>query len=138
VSFEMAPGEVLCIIGESGSGKSVTMRALMRLLPRRRAVLSGAMRVGDYNIRALSERQPHPGARVDNLHGLPGADDRARPRLHHRRPDCRNGHTPRELFVQGRHGRAHWSCCRWSRFPRRSAASRPTRTSCQAGCASGR
>ena len=33
VSFEMAPGEVLCIIGESGSGKSVTMRALMRLLP---------------------------------------------------------------------------------------------------------
>jgi peptide/nickel transport system ATP-binding protein len=57
VSFEMAPGEVLCIIGESGSGKSVTMRALMRLLPKRRAVLSGAMRVGDYDIRALSERQ---------------------------------------------------------------------------------
>jgi peptide/nickel transport system ATP-binding protein len=57
VSFEMAPGEVLCIIGESGSGKSVTMRALMRLLPKRRAVLSGTMRVGDYDIRALSERQ---------------------------------------------------------------------------------
>ena len=27
VSFAMAPGEVLCIIGESGSGKSVTLRA---------------------------------------------------------------------------------------------------------------
>jgi peptide/nickel transport system ATP-binding protein len=51
VSFEMAHGEVLCIIGESGSGKSVTMRA------KRRAVLGGSMRVADYDIRALSERQ---------------------------------------------------------------------------------
>src|SRR6202171_2473282 len=57
VSFAMMPGEVLCIIGESGSGKSVTRRALMRLLPKRRAVLSGHMRVGDHDIRALSERQ---------------------------------------------------------------------------------
>jgi peptide/nickel transport system ATP-binding protein len=57
VSFEMAPGEVLCIIGESGSGKSVTMRALLRLLPKRRAVLGGSMRVADYDIRALTERQ---------------------------------------------------------------------------------
>lgn len=57
VSFEMAPGEVLCIIGESGSGKSVTMRALMRLLPKRRAVLGGSMRVADYDIRALTEAQ---------------------------------------------------------------------------------
>src|SRR5207344_3569669 len=57
VSFEMMPGEVLCIIGESGSGKSVTMRALMRLLPKRRAVLGGHMRVGEHDIRALSERQ---------------------------------------------------------------------------------
>jgi peptide/nickel transport system ATP-binding protein len=57
VSFEMAPGEVLCIIGESGSGKSVTMRALMRLLPKRRAVLGGSMRVADYDIRSLSERK---------------------------------------------------------------------------------
>src|SRR5499427_1563132 len=57
VSFAMAPGEVLCIIGESGSGKSVTLRALMRLLPKRRAQLSGSIRVGDFDIRALSERQ---------------------------------------------------------------------------------
>jgi peptide/nickel transport system ATP-binding protein len=35
----------------------VTMRALMRLLPKRRAVLSGSMRVADHDIRSLSERQ---------------------------------------------------------------------------------
>jgi peptide/nickel transport system ATP-binding protein len=57
VSFAMAPGEVLCIIGESGSGKSVTLRALMRLLPKRWAQLSGSIRVGDHDIRVLTERQ---------------------------------------------------------------------------------
>jgi peptide/nickel transport system ATP-binding protein len=57
VSFELMAGEVLCIIGESGSGKSVTMRALIRLLPQRLAVISGDMRVGDYDIRALSNQQ---------------------------------------------------------------------------------
>ena len=52
----MMPGEVLCVIGESGSGKSVMMRALMRLLPRWRAVISGRMHIGDHDIMALSER----------------------------------------------------------------------------------
>jgi peptide/nickel transport system ATP-binding protein len=33
VSFALARGEVLGILGESGSGKTVTLRALMRLLP---------------------------------------------------------------------------------------------------------
>ena len=44
VSFTVRPGEVLCILGESGSGKSVTLRALMRLLPPRRARIDGAIR----------------------------------------------------------------------------------------------
>jgi peptide/nickel transport system ATP-binding protein len=33
ISFRVGRGEVLGILGESGSGKSVTLRALMRLLP---------------------------------------------------------------------------------------------------------
>lgn len=57
VSFQLVPSEVLCLIGESGSGKTVTMRALMRLLPRRRAVLSGRVRVGGRDILALSEAE---------------------------------------------------------------------------------
>jgi peptide/nickel transport system ATP-binding protein len=57
VSFALMPGEVLSIIGESGSGKSVTMRALIRLLPRRRAAIAGRMRVGEHDIMALTERQ---------------------------------------------------------------------------------
>ena len=57
VSFALMPGEVLCIIGESGSGKSVTMRALMRLLPRQRAVINGRIRINQNDILALDERQ---------------------------------------------------------------------------------
>ena len=36
LSFSVGEGEVLGLLGESGSGKSVTLRALMRLLPRKR------------------------------------------------------------------------------------------------------
>jgi len=53
VTFSVSPGEVLCILGESGSGKSVTLRALMRLLPPRRARITGRMRVDGEDVLAL-------------------------------------------------------------------------------------
>ena len=34
VTFSLERGKVLAILGESGSGKSVTLRSLVRLLPR--------------------------------------------------------------------------------------------------------
>src|SRR5712691_8798529 len=52
VSFTMRPGEVMGIIGESGSGKSVTLRAMMRLLPPRKTVLTGAIRIDGHDILA--------------------------------------------------------------------------------------
>ena len=57
VSFTVAPRETLCILGESGSGKSVTLRALMRLNPPRRTVMTGKVQVGGHDILAASERQ---------------------------------------------------------------------------------
>lgn len=54
VSFTLDPGEVLCILGESGSGKSVTLRALMRLLPRQ-ARISGRVMVGDQDTLRLND-----------------------------------------------------------------------------------
>ena len=56
VSFEVRPGEVLCILGESGSGKSVTLRALMRLLPPRRTLVEGMVRVGGRDVLAMPPR----------------------------------------------------------------------------------
>ena len=55
VSFSVRPGEVLCILGESGSGKSVTLRAMMRLLPQR-ARIDGAIRIDGQDVTALDKR----------------------------------------------------------------------------------
>ena len=57
VDFSLQPRETLCILGESGSGKSVTLRALMRLNPARRTVVTGTIRVDGHDMAAASERQ---------------------------------------------------------------------------------
>ncbi|WP_439651783.1 ABC transporter ATP-binding protein [Microvirga puerhi] len=41
VSFDLRAGETLSLLGESGSGKSVTAQAIMALLPRNAAITSG-------------------------------------------------------------------------------------------------
>jgi peptide/nickel transport system ATP-binding protein len=56
VSFTLREGEVLCLLGESGSGKTVTVRSLMRLLPPS-ARISGTIRIGGLDILSLKPRQ---------------------------------------------------------------------------------
>jgi len=56
VSFTLDPGEVLVILGESGSGKSVSLRALMRLLPPRKTVIGGSISIAGRDVLALDER----------------------------------------------------------------------------------
>ncbi|TCN25232.1 ATP-binding cassette domain-containing protein, partial [Sinorhizobium americanum] len=43
ISFDLKRGQILCIIGESGSGKSVTANTIMGLLPKLIPVSSGAI-----------------------------------------------------------------------------------------------
>jgi oligopeptide/dipeptide ABC transporter ATP-binding protein len=56
LSYELAPGSMLAIIGESGSGKSVSSRALMGLLPPT-AKISGSVRFDGRDLLGLSERE---------------------------------------------------------------------------------
>jgi peptide/nickel transport system ATP-binding protein len=56
VDFSVAAGEAMTILGESGSGKSVTLRALMRLLPPHRTTVSGTIRIGEHRMHQLDER----------------------------------------------------------------------------------
>jgi peptide/nickel transport system ATP-binding protein len=56
VDFGVAAGEAMTILGESGSGKSVTLRALMRLLPPHRTTVSGIIRIGEHRMDELDER----------------------------------------------------------------------------------
>jgi peptide/nickel transport system ATP-binding protein len=57
VDFTLERGKVLTILGESGSGKSVTLKAMMRLHPARKTTYGGRIMIGGRNILALSERE---------------------------------------------------------------------------------
>ncbi|GAB4359307.1 MAG: ABC transporter ATP-binding protein [Kiloniellaceae bacterium] len=58
VSFTVAPGETLCIVGESGCGKSVTALSLMGLLPMPPIELvSGVADFGGQDLLSLTPRQ---------------------------------------------------------------------------------
>ena len=62
VSFRLGRGEVLGILGESGSGKSVTLRALMRLLPAN-CEIDGRVAINGEDVTAA------PAARLEELRG---------------------------------------------------------------------
>jgi len=62
VSFRLARGEVLGILGESGSGKTVALRSLMRLLPHNCAI-GGRVVLDGEDVTAASE------SRLEELRG---------------------------------------------------------------------
>ena len=57
VGFSVAPGETLCLVGESGCGKSMTALALMRLLPQRARLSARRIEFEGRDLVALSERE---------------------------------------------------------------------------------
>ena len=57
VDLQVKRGEVVALIGESGSGKSVTLRSLLRLHPATRTRIEGEMRVGEQDVLQLSTRE---------------------------------------------------------------------------------
>ena len=57
LSLSLGDGEVLGLLGESGSGKSVTLRALMRLLPKKRTQISGSVQVLGRDVLALDDEE---------------------------------------------------------------------------------
>jgi peptide/nickel transport system ATP-binding protein len=57
LNFTIQPGEVLALIGESGSGKTTTALALMGHARRGCRISEGVIRIGDVNVRQLAPRQ---------------------------------------------------------------------------------
>ena len=57
VSFSLRPGEVLAIVGESGCGKSVLCKSIMKLLPEKAKIKSGSIRINDTDISACKEKE---------------------------------------------------------------------------------
>jgi peptide/nickel transport system ATP-binding protein len=63
MSFAVGAGETLCIVGESGCGKSMTALALMRLLPEAAEIAGGRVAINGVDLLSL------PARAVEDLRG---------------------------------------------------------------------
>ncbi|MPZ53334.1 MAG: ATP-binding cassette domain-containing protein [Acidimicrobiia bacterium] len=57
VSFSVAPGQAVGLVGESGCGKSVTSLAIMHLLPRRGNTVTGNVRFDGEDLLSLGDEE---------------------------------------------------------------------------------
>ena len=57
ISFCVEQGEVVCIVGESGCGKSVTSLSIMGLLGKGGAVIDGSVFFDDRNLLSMNEKE---------------------------------------------------------------------------------
>ncbi len=63
VTFHVDAGEILCLVGESGCGKSITALSVMGLLPRQGHVDAGSIRLMGRELTGLAEQE------LDTLRG---------------------------------------------------------------------
>ena len=55
VNLNLAAGETVGLVGESGCGKSVTALSILRLLPKRSSLMAGSIRFSDMDMLAADE-----------------------------------------------------------------------------------
>ena len=146
VSFDVFPGQVVGIVGESGCGKSVTMRAILQLIDPPGRITSGEILYRQGTTPIDLTRLPPRGRLMRDLRGaeialIPqepmaafspvhtvGAQIIEAIMLHERRRS-----TPRRRRARGRSSCSATSASRWPR-----AASMRIPGNCPAGCGSAR
>ena len=90
ISFTVAEGECVGIVGESGCGKSTPGLSIMRLLPAVGHIARGSIRLNGRDVVPMTEKQMQRDPRQRGGDDLPGPDDLAQPD-HDDRPADRGG-----------------------------------------------
>lgn len=57
ISFHVDKGETLCIVGESGCGKSITSLSIMGLLPQNGNIVEGSIKLENDKLVGLTDEQ---------------------------------------------------------------------------------
>ena len=135
VSFTLHPGRTLCLVGESGCGKSMTALSLLRLIPEPGSLAAGRILFEGRDLAELSE------SAMERVRGRDIGMIFQEP-MTSLNPVIRVGEQVAEPLM--RHLRLSkrprspkpWNCSGWSAYPRRTCASATTRTSFPAVCAS--
>ncbi len=136
VSFDIAPGEVLGVVGESGAGKSITGTAIIGLIEPPGRIAGGEVLLRGMRIDNLPPRRNAQNPRQAHRHGVPGSAHQPQSALPHRRPAGRNHHDAHQpLGIAGAQQGARAARPK-SAFPRRRRASTPIRINFPAACAS--
>ena len=136
VSFDIAQGEVLGVVGESGAGKSVTGSAVIGLIDPPGRIAGGEIRLSGTRIDNLPPEEMRQHPRQAHRHDLPGPADQPQSALPDRRPARRDDPDPLPICRRPRRASAPSICWPRSASRRRSSASTAIRTSSPAACAS--
>ncbi len=135
ISFDLPAGQILCIIGESGSGKSVTANTIMGLLPLAIKASAGEIHFQGIDILKAGEAQMRElrGRVVSIIFQDP---------LSALNPLMTVGDQILEVLETHPHGTASsreakvWRCWKRSACPTRADALSNIRSACRAGSAS--
>ena len=90
MSFDIAPGEVLGVVGESGAGKSITGTAVIGLIEPPGRIAGGEVLLRGQRIDNLPPEADAPHPRQAHRHGVPGPAHQPQSALPHRRPAHRD------------------------------------------------
>ena len=104
IDFDIAPGERVGIVGESGCGKTITGLSILRLLPNNLAGLDGSIMFDGVDLATMQRPRHARDPRTPHCHDLSGADERARSGVHRRPPDLRDAARPHRRRQGGGEG----------------------------------
>jgi peptide/nickel transport system ATP-binding protein len=135
ISFDIAPGEILGVVGESGAGKSLTGAAIIGLLEPPGRVAGGQILLEGQRIDNLSfDAMRHiRGRKIGAIFQDPLTSLNPLYTVGRQLIETIQAHLP---VNESKPASAPSACCRTPAFPRPSSASTTSRTSSPAACVS--